>query len=85
MILTSLRIEREPNYSSRPNQLIGKVKLDGDQGSIEIVLSATELNAILTCISKTVCARAVRSAATLPSTFAEAQAETLLIEGGGTV
>lgn len=83
MKLTELRIEREPSYGTRPNQLLGTVSFDDTASKHTITLTAVELNGILACIAKTVADRARIQVKQIPSAFHEVSAETLLLEGDG--
>ena len=85
MILTSLDIDRSPSYGASPNQLQGKVVLTDVNSSHTVSLNAIEINAILSVVKDTLAARAKQQVKAIPQAFAEAQAETLLIENNGDV
>jgi hypothetical protein len=83
MKLTELEITRGSSYSSTPNMLIGRVKIEGATGSQEIALSAGAISRLIGCIATEVAQTARGNAQQTASVLENATQEALLIESDG--
>jgi hypothetical protein len=85
MKLERLEIKRMGKYDPKEGQLCGEVELKGEEGSQIVVLSASGMMALISCIQVEVQASAKRNAAMVPHALDDASQGALLLETDGQV